>query len=69
MYMCKTKKEFEKYFRSEILPFIKAEESKYVVNRFSVDYPMRREEWNNLIDILIKDRQLPQYAENWCAPW
>lgn len=64
--IAKTKKDFEKYFRAEILPLIKEVELK---QGNGIDACMRREEWNNLIDMYIKDRQLPRIAENWIAPW
>ena len=66
MYITKTKKEFEKHFRAEILPIIKAKESEYTNG---VDTVMRREAWNDYIDSLVKDRQLPKKAMDWSAPW
>lgn len=70
MYIAKTKKQFEVFFRAEILPDLKSQEREWQgkVNA-SIDYPLRREAWNNLIDSMIKERELPAYAENWCAPW
>lgn len=65
----KTKKEFEQYFRLEILPSIKAKESEYKTGRYSVDLPMRREAWNNLIDCMVKDNQLPKRSIDWECPW
>jgi hypothetical protein len=64
-YIAKTKKQFEAYFKSEILPHVKTQYEQD--NR--IDYPARREEWNNCIDELLKNRQLPRNAENWCCPW
>lgn len=63
--MMKTKKEFEKFFKSEILPAVR---ETYEQDR-RIDYPARREEWNNTIDFMVKDRQLPQRAVNWSCPW
>jgi len=64
--MIRTKKEFEKFFRQEVLPFIRAEENKY---RPGVDRPMRREEWNNTIDAMVQDGELPERACDWVSPW
>ena len=65
MYIARTKKEYEKYFRTEVLPFIREqfEQDK------RIDYPARRETWNNDIDALVRDRQLPQRAIDWVCPW
>jgi len=62
----RTKKEFEKYFKQEVLPAIRKEEQKYGPG---IDRPMRREEWNNIIDMMIKDGELPARAGDWCCPW
>ena len=62
----KTKKEFEKYFRQEVLPAIRKEEQKYGPG---IDYPMRREEWNKIIGMMIEDGALPTRAEDWSCPW
>lgn len=63
--MMKTKKEFLDWFRSEILPEVKAQFEQD--NR--IDYPARRESWINLIDSMIQDNELPKKAENWSCPW
>jgi hypothetical protein len=65
MYMARTKKEYLRYFRSEVLPLIREQ---YEQDR-RIDYPARREAWNNDIDALVKDGQLPQCAINWICPW
>lgn len=67
--LAKTKKQFEAYFRSIDLVEIRRQERRYKTGRFSIDYPMRREAWNNLIDYLLKDNQLPVRAEDWISPW
>ena len=75
MYLARTKRDFEKYFRREVLPFIRDMERKntqasgQVNKRYIIDYPMRREEWSNIIDSLVKDRELPNCAVNWICPW
>lgn len=60
-----TKKEFEIFFKSAILPGAK--------ERFErdgrIDYSARREKWNNAIDILIKEGDLPYYAYQRECPW
>lgn len=63
--MIKTKAEFVKYFREEIMPSIKASEKEVGFP----DYPMRAEAWNNLTDSLVTDRQLPKAALNWDNPF
>lgn len=63
------KKDFEKYFRENELPLIIEQEKKYQGTKHYIDYPLRREWWNNLIDSLQKDNQLPRNADNWCCPW
>ena len=62
----KTKKEFEKYFRQETLPAIRREEQNYGPG---IDYPMRREEWNNIIDMMVTNKELPKRALDWSCPW
>lgn len=64
----KTKKEFLKYFKAEILPKIQKMEKEYF-GKPSIDYPLRREEWNNIIDSMVQDRDLPKHAINWSCPW
>jgi len=61
-----TKKQALQIWRSEILPGIRAVEKE---QRGGIDYPMRREEWNNWTDSLCKDGQitLHQY-ETWIHP-
>jgi hypothetical protein len=64
-YVAKTRRDFESYFRREILP--------YVRDLFEpdgrVDKPARREEWNNHIDVLLRDGELPPRAVEWRCPW
>jgi len=61
-----TKKEFEKIFRKEYMPGIRDKERQYTDG---IDYPLRREEWNNIIDLLVKDNVLPKQAFDWVCPW
>lgn len=63
--MIRTKAAFLRHFRAEILPAVREQ---YEQDR-RVDAPARREAWNNLIDAMIKDRELPRYAERWVCPW
>ena len=65
MYMAKTKKEYLRYFRSEVLPLIREQ----FEQDGRIDRPARRETWNNDIDALVEDRQLPKHAIDWTCPW
>ena len=67
MRMARTKKEFEQIFRYEYMPAIRIAESSYMGG--GVDIPLRRKEWNNIIDALVQDRLLPQKAWDWTCPW
>ena len=60
-----TKKDFEKFFRAEILPEIREQYERD--NR--IDCPARREAWNNIIDAMVTDNELPKRAINWSCPW
>lgn len=62
----KTKKEFEKWFRAEVMPYVRAKEAEY---NHRLDLPLRREEWNNTIDAMVKGRELPKRAYDWFCPW
>lgn len=62
-----TKKEFDKYFISEILPAIKKEESKYRKN--CKDIPLRSQEYGFLKDSFHRDGQITdKQVFNWCIP-
>ena len=67
--IAKTRKEFIKYFNAEIMPSIREIEASYKRGRYSVDYCLRSQEWINLIDSLVRDRQLPKQAIDWCYPF
>ena len=58
------KKEFKKY-EEQIIPLLQ-ESFEYNGN---IDYPARRQAWNDLIDILIQDGNLPEKAKDWICPW
>lgn len=64
--MMRTKKEFLKFYRAEILPSVR-KEYESLDNR--VDAIARREAWNNVIDYLVQDRELPKRALEWDCPW
>lgn len=64
MYMI-TKKQFESHFKKEYLPAIK----EIYEEDGRIDYPARREAWNNLIDMLVENRELPGKAIDWTCPW
>jgi len=59
-----TKSEVSEYFQENVLP--------YVIRRYEsdhiIDAPARREAWNDMIDVLIKDGQVLKSAENWALP-
>jgi len=63
--IARNKKEFESYFRQEILPIIR----RAYEQDGRVDYPASREVWNNEIDALVKEGMLPKRAEEWVPPW
>jgi hypothetical protein len=55
-----------KQFKEDILPLIK---SKYEQDR-RIDYPARREAWNNYTDALRTDGRISEHAyDNWLCPW
>ena len=64
--MAITKKDVERSFREHYLPAIKRLEERQ--GDGGVDGPMRREEWNNYVDALAKDGEVPQSAYNWAHP-
>jgi len=59
----KTKKEFQDFFKTEILPHLGEKPGP------GIDRPMRREAWNNTIDGMLRDGELPKRAEEWACPW
>jgi len=59
------KRKFESFFRAEILPDIREQ---YEQDR-RIDYPARREAWNNLTDDMVRSGYLPQRAYEWVCPW
>lgn len=62
-----TKKEFDNFFISEILPAIKKEESKYGKNR--KDIPLRCQEYNYTLDSFHRNGQITdKQVFNWCIP-
>jgi len=62
--LAKTKKEYTVYFKAEILPMIK----EAYEQDGQADYVARAEAWNDDIDGLVRDRQLPSRARDWCCP-
>lgn len=59
------KREFESFFRSEILPSVRARFEQDGI----VDHVARNEEWNTIVDMMVQDGELPQRAVNWVSPW
>jgi len=64
-YVANTRRDFESYFRREILPYIR---DRFEPDR-RIDYPARREAWNDHIDALLQDGELPDRASEWRCPW
>ena len=60
------KAEFTKCFRSDVMPKIRETER---AQGGSADYPLRAETWNNMVDALVTDRELPRVALNWGCPF
>ena len=61
-----TKKEALADFKENILPFIK----KRYEQDGRIDYPARREAWNNYTDSLCKDGKItPKQYATWAYPW
>ena len=56
-----TKKQFEAYFKTEVLPIIIAQYG-------PTDKPARREGWNNVVDAMMKAKLLPARAGDWAHP-
>ena len=59
-----TKSEVIEYFKEHVLP--------HVTRRYEsdniIDAPARREAWNDMIDVLIKDGLISKSAEDWALP-
>ena len=51
---------FDRYFRSEVLPTI--------LKRYGTDKPAIRQAYIDMIDGLVRDGQLPEYAVDWVVP-
>jgi len=66
IYTYKNKKEFEEFFRREVMPIIRSQEAQYMEG---MDIPLRREEWNNMIDSYVTDEMFPKRALDWSCPW
>lgn len=59
-----TKRQFEDYFKEEVIPII---QEKYEQDG-TPDRPARREAWNDTVDYFIQDGELPESAYNWSHP-
>ena len=65
MYQASTRQDFiANIWKPELLPAVKAQYEQDGMR----DIPARRETWNNYIDALVQDRQLPRHAVNWSCP-
>ena len=61
-----TKRDFETYFRSEVMPFVRAQESAW---GNGVDNCLRREAWNNETDAWCKMGRISSHQyETWVHP-
>lgn len=58
------KQQFTEFFQREVMPALRAQFEADGVP----DYPARSEEWNNLVDMFIKDGKLPEHAGDWAKP-
>jgi hypothetical protein len=68
--IAKTRRDFIRHFKAEYLSALKQQEAAWQERTNpTIDYPYRREYWNNLIDSLVRDNQLPKQAIDWVAPW
>lgn len=69
-YIATNRRDFIAWFRENVLPYVREQEQQYPDSRGrTLDVPMRREEWNNTIDHLVREGELPRRAEDWSAPW
>src|SRR5690606_13212771 len=59
-----TKAQFTEYVTDEILPLIAERYEQDGV----ADRPARREAWNDIVDSMVEDRQLPRKALSWAIP-
>lgn len=64
--MFKTRKQFVDYFRTEVMPTVRMTEKS---QGGGIDNPLRCETWNNLVDSMVTDRQLPRCATRWDNPF
>jgi hypothetical protein len=64
--MIKTKKEALTCFKRDCLFWIEEQEKEWGCG---VDKIYRREVWNNWVDSMLKDRQLPKRAIEWSNPF
>ena len=64
-----TKKELDKLFSTNVLPYIRKQEQRYKVGRVFKDIPLRCEEYNYLMDSLHRDGELTdKQASTYCIP-
>lgn len=63
-----TKKAFEAWFKEEVMPLIFIQENRWQVKWECPDGPLRREEWNNMVDMYIKDGMVSERAGDWVHP-
>lgn len=61
-----TKKQVEADFRTNFLPYIRDVEKQQGDGR--KDSIMRREEWNNYVDMLAEDGDIPESGREWTCP-
>jgi hypothetical protein len=63
-----TKKEFECFFKEEMMPLIFIHENRWQTEWEHPDKPLRREQWNDTIDMYIKESLIPKRAGDWVHP-
>ena len=59
------KSDAEDYFKECYMPCIRTKEAE---QSGGVDKPRRRTDWNDYIDAMVKDNQLPEAAYDWVTP-
>jgi len=59
-----TYEQFEAFYREEILPGV----VRMYERNGRPDYPARREAWNDTVDMMVQDGDLPAEAEDWALP-
>ena len=65
MFDFNTKRDFESWFRANILPEIR----QAYEHKGHIDHVARRTAWNDITDSMHRDGQLPDRALEWSCPF